>query len=278
MGEPQRDSGREICVSRKVKQRDLVIALVAYKPSPVDVARIAESLENLTPAVGYAVYVNCFSPGDGIERLFRGADLVLVNACNVGYGRAVNALAKQISCPGPYFAAANVDLYWQPGAIEALLGWLRAHSDVALAVPAICDEAGCSQRLCKHDPTILALASRRFLPEFLKPAWLKRYDSWYTMDEMKYDQIFECEYLSGCFMIFRSDVFSLIGGFDERYFLYLEDADITRSASSYGQCLHLPVAKIVHRWGRGSHVSAKLTIVNLVSAWIYFRKWGLRWW
>jgi GT2 family glycosyltransferase len=97
------------------------------------------------------------------------------------------------------------------------------------------------------------------------------------MAHKDYETVFDVPYLSGCCMLIASDAFSRIGGFDDRFFLYLEDADITRRLASLGQAVHLPVASVVHHWGRGNHRSKRLTLVNLHSAWIYFRKWGLAW-
>ena len=79
-------------------------------------------------------------------------------------------------------------------------------------------------------------------------------------------------------MLARSDAFQRVGGFDERYFLYLEDADLTRSLAQQGRCVHLPVAGVVHGWGRGNYRNLRLMVVNLISAWRYFAKWGLSLW
>ena len=79
-------------------------------------------------------------------------------------------------------------------------------------------------------------------------------------------------------MLIRSDAFCRSGGFDERYFLYLEDADLTRTLSRYGRCVHLPVASVIHAWGRGNYGNLRLMAVNLSSAWLYFRKWGWSLW
>ena len=81
------------------------------------------------------------------------------------------------------------------------------------------------------------MLSRRFLPDNLKPLWLRNYDKWYIMSNKDYNAIFDAPYLSGCCMVIRTSSFISIGGFDERYFLYLEDADITRSLSG-SSCLH----------------------------------------
>ena len=125
---------------------------------------------------------------------------------------------------------------------------------------------------------MLGLFSRRFLPNGLKPGWLKRYDRWYEMADQNYEEVFEAPYLSGCCMLIRSEAFRRAGGFDERYFLYLEDADLTRSLARDGRCVHLPVASVVHGWGRGNYSNLGLMAVNLTSAWHYFRKWGWALW
>ena len=78
-------------------------------------------------------------------------------------------------------------------------------------------------------------------------------------------------------MIVQTDAFFRCGGFDERYFLYLEDADLSRSLCQYGQCVHLPIESVVHTWGKGNYKKLSLVLVNLQSAWIYFTKWGFKW-
>jgi GT2 family glycosyltransferase len=261
-----------------VPQRQLLLLLVAYHPSPLEVQQLQACLADLTPDVGYAVVVNDYQPGEAVEQLADRADLFLTNRDNPGYGRAVNRLVVRLGQLPPYIGVLNTDLSWQPGTFEQLLAWLQQHPGVNLAVPQILDEAGTPQKLCKQHPTVLGLFSRRFLPEWLKPNWLKHYDRWYVMADQNYQDVFEASYLSGCCMLIRSDAFRRAGGFDERYFLYLEDADLTRSLAFEGRCVHLPVAGVVHGWGRGNYRNLGLMAVNLASAWNYFRKWGWALW
>lgn len=258
--------------------RQLLLLLVAYHPSPEEVDQLQACLSALPDQVGYAVVVNDYLPGEAVEQLADGADCFLPNADNPGYGRAVNRLVAQLEEIPSYLGVLNTDLAWAAGTFEQLLGWLQQHPDVSLAVPQILDGAGMPQKLCKRHPTVLGLFSRRFLPDWLKPAWLKRYDRWYVMADQDYQQLFEVPYLSGCCMLMCSDAFRRVGGFDERYFLYLEDADLTRSMAREGQCVHLPVAAVVHNWGRGNYGSLRLMLVNLTSAWRYFNKWGWALW
>jgi GT2 family glycosyltransferase len=258
-----------------------ILIFVAYHASAEEVARLASCLSSLSPHIGYAVVSNDHRPGEPIEDLRFGASCFITNQNNVGYGRAINQavheLEKRDALP-PYIGALNTDLAWKSGCFEDILSWLGNHQDVVMAVPQLTDEHGTVQALCKPDPTILGLFSRRFIPSSLKPKWLRRYDNWYVMSERDYSQIIDVPYLSGCCMIMRSDIFQAVGGFDEKFFLYLEDADISRKFRAYGRTIHLPITSVIHHWGRGNHRSRRLTLVNFHSIWIYFGKWGWRFW
>lgn len=259
-------------------KRQLLLLLVAYHPSSSEVVKLLNCLSKMSSDVGYAVVVNDYQPGEAVDQLREGADHFLTNSDNPGYGRAANRLVGQIGDIPPYLGVLNTDLSWISGTFETILSWLELHPDVCLAAPQILDEEGIPQKLCKQHPTLLGLLSRRFLLDRFKPAFLKSYDRWYVMSDKNYQDMFEVPYLSGCCMLMRSDLFISIGGFDERYFLYLEDADLTRSMAQYGRCVHLPVASVIHNWGRGNYQSLFLMIVNILSAWHYFRKWGLSLW
>lgn len=261
-----------------MKQRDLLLLFVAYHPSEVDVQQLLACLSLLPDRLGYAVVVNDHQPGEAVEQLAAGADAFLCNVDNPGYGRAVNRLVAHLGALPPYIGVLNTDLSWQPGTFERLLSWLQGNPDVSLAVPQILNPAGEAQTLCKQHPTVLGLMSRRFVAKRCKPRWLRRYDRWYVMANQDTQCVLDVPYLSGCCMLIKAEAFQRVGGFDERYFLYLEDADLTRSLARTGRCVHLPVASVVHGWGRGNYRSLRLMLVNLISAWRYFRKWGWAWW
>ncbi len=260
------------------KCRKLLLLVVIYRPSAEDLQRLLTSLSVLSSEVGYALVVNDYFKSPNIEKLKASADFCLLNTENLGYGRAINQLVEKIDEMPEFLAILNQDLSWNLGTFEKLTSWMDCHPDISLAVPRIENRKGKMETLCKRNPTILALFSRRFVPQLLKPIWLKQYDKWYEMLDFDYSKVFECEYLSGCCMLVRSEKFCRVGGFDQDYFLYLEDADFTRKISAIGRCVHLPIATVVHGWGRGNHRNFLLTIVNLVSAWIYFRKWGFVFW
>jgi GT2 family glycosyltransferase len=265
--------------SLQPKGQDAVLVFVAFHPGPIEVERLASCLKHLSPRIVYAIVSNEHRDGEPIEALRTGAACFITNRHNPGYGRAVNQAVAELKKRGvlpAYIGALNTDLAWEEGCFERLLDWLFKHQDVVLAVPKLVDREGVVQHLCKPDPTLLGLFSRRFIPERLKPTWVKQYDLWYVMAQKDYNSVLDVPYLSGCCMLMKSKTFLNVGGFDERFFLYLEDADITRAFRSHGRTIHLPITSVVHHWGRGNHKNHWLTLVNFHSAWVYFNKWGWR--
>jgi GT2 family glycosyltransferase len=260
-----------------VQKRRLILIIVAYHPASGEVHRLRSCLQELGDDIGYVVVANDYRQSEPVDLLAEQADLFIRSPDNLGYGAAVNYGLSKLTEKPDYIAALNTDLSWQHATFESIIQWLDLNPDVSLATPAIVDQRQQIQYLCKRNPTILALFSRRFWPKRLKPAWLRRYDDWYVMLDHDYSTVFSAPYLSGCCMVMRCNLFIQAGGFDETYFLYLEDADLTRSMSRYGQCVHFPDASVVHDWGRGNYRSVFLALVNLKSAWTYFLKWGLSW-
>jgi GT2 family glycosyltransferase len=256
-----------------------LLIFVAYHPSETEVLRLQSCLALLPQDFGYAVIANDYRPGEAVDSLRKGAALFVLSKVNSGYGRAINQVVRTLTIQEKlpeFIGALNMDLAWAEGTFATLVDWLADHPDVSLAVPQLLDMEGRPQSLCKQHPTLLGLISRRFIPERLKPAWLRNYDGWYVMAGYDYSQVMDVPYLSGCCMLMKSSAFLAVGGFDESFFLYLEDADLTRRMALMGRTVHLPEASVSHYWGRGNHRSKRLTLVNFHSAWIYFRKWGIR--
>lgn len=259
-------------------KRDLVLLFVSYHTPIREVDKLEACLALLPENIGFAVVVNDHRFGEPIERLSKKADCFLLNSDNPGYGVAANRLVSELKDLPNYIGILNTDLSWKPGTFNTLFRWLSLNKGVVLAVPQIVNPSGEIQFLCKQNPTVLGLFSRRFIPERVKPEFLRRYDKWYVMAHRNYQEPFEVDYLSGCCMLIRTDAFVKIGGFDSGFFLYLEDADITRSLAKEGRCIHLPIASVIHNWGKGNYARIGLIIVNLASAWHYFWKWGWSLW
>ena len=81
-------------------------------------------------------------------------------------------------------------------------------------------------------------------------------------------------YLSGCFMLLRTSTLEDVGLFDERFFLYPEDIDLTRRIHKKYKTLFYPYVSVIHEYGRGSYKSMKLLYFHIVNMCRYFNKWG----
>jgi len=262
--------------SRDEDAKKVFIAIVAYHPESEEVSRLEECLDRLGKGISYGVLANDHKGEEAVDRLSRSAAVFIRSKENLGYGRAANMLYREMRCTPEYFCIINTDVNWEEGSIEKAIDWLDRNKNVSLAVPKITDMNGDIEYLCKRDPTVLAMISRRFIPLHMKPKILKKYDDWYRMMDKDYGTCFEADYLSGCFMIARTACYANIGGFDEDYFLYLEDADLTRRMKAEGRTVHLPFVSVQHMWGKGNYKKLSLTIENIKSCIIYFRKWGLK--
>jgi hypothetical protein len=150
---------------------------------------------------------------------------------------------------------------------------MDARRTVGLIMPKVIYPDGATQHLCKLLPTPLDVVLRRFAPGALQRLTRERMER-YELRAMDTDQPAEVPFLSGCFMFTRRSVLNLLGGFDERYFLYMEDIDLCRRFSAVSRLLYWPSVSVTHEHQRGSHKSMKLMFRHVRAAIVYFNKWG----
>jgi GT2 family glycosyltransferase len=81
-------------------------------------------------------------------------------------------------------------------------------------------------------------------------------------------------YLSGCFMLLRQSALQEIGLFDERFFMYPEDIDLTRRMAERYETIYFPEVSVVHEHGAASYKSVRMLIVHVYNLVKYFNKWG----
>ena len=148
---------------------DITLLIVAYHPSQNEVLRLKSCLDSLPSNISYAVAVNDYVPADFIDLLELDSEFFLRITENIGYGRAINRLFLEGGIKSEYIGILNTDLSWRVGTFEAIHDFLQNNSDVSLLAPQILGEHGEVHMLCKRSPTVLAMFSRRFLPNSLKP-------------------------------------------------------------------------------------------------------------
>lgn len=87
----------------------------------------------------------------------------------------------------------------------------------------------------------------------------------------------EIEFCTGSFSAVRTRTFRAVGGFDEKYFMYVEDADLTQKMRTQGKAYLVPQFTAIHAWHRAAHRSLKPALWQTGNLLRYFSKWGFRW-
>jgi len=201
--------------------------------------------------------------------------IYIFNNANLGYGKAHNiALRKSIEENIPYHLVLNPDVYFEKGVLEELYNFMESNKDVGLVMPKVLYPNANIQYLCKLLPSPLDLFERRFLNFGPLKNFLEKRNKIYELEFSNYDKIMEVPYLSGCFMFIRTEVLKEVGLFDERFFMYLEDTDLSRRIHMIAKTIYYPYVHIYHKYEKGSYKNLKLLSYNILSTFKYFNKYG----
>ncbi len=195
-------------------------------------------------------------------------------SANVGFGAAHNlALRALDATDAAYHLMVNPDILFEADVLAELLRVMDERPEVVRVMPRVRFPDGREQHLCKLLPTPADFALRRFLPGALQGLVQGRLDR-YELKGLGDGPSTAVPFLSGCFVLARWSVLRAIGGFDDRYFLYMEDVDLCRRMRTHGPLLYWPAVHVTHGYHRGSHVSTRLMLAHLRSCVTYYNKWG----
>ncbi len=181
---------------------------------------------------------------------------------NIGFGAAHNKIIEKVD--SDYHFIVNPDITVSDDVFANIVDYMEAHPDVAMCAPDILNTDGTRQYLPKSKPTFRRLFLGRLS---------KKVRSEYVWRDREITAPCDVDFCSGCFLCVRTSVFKKLGGFDERYFMYLEDADLTLRVKSLGRTVFLPDIKVTHIWERGSHKNIKLLLLHTASCVKFLRKW-----
>jgi GT2 family glycosyltransferase len=253
----------------------LNISIVLYHNREEQIKKAIESVLNTD--LNITLYLVDNSSTNSLRELERIDKRIvyIFNNSNLGFGKAHNiALKKSIEKNIPYHLVLNPDVYFEKGVLEELYDFMENNKDVGLVMPKVLYPNGNIQYLCKLLPTPLDLFGRRFLNFGPFKKIVEKRNEVYELRFTGYDKIMEVPYLSGCFMFIRVEVLKKVGLFDERFFMYLEDTDLSRRIHKVAKTVYYPYVHIYHGYGKGSYKSLKLLYYHIKSAIKYFNKYG----
>ena len=221
------------------------------------------------------------SPIDKIRKnllTFKKVNYIFTNK-NLGFSKGHN-LSKKYLEKSKYHLILNPDIILdEKNLFKNILNFLDINKDIAMVQPLIYNYQNDNvQYLCKKNPSLLIQLIRGFFRKYIeKIPLLYKYNFNYEMRNVAYSNlIVESTYLSGAFMLCRTEILDRVNWFDERFFMYLEDADLTRRLSKFGKCVHHPFFKVRHVWAKGSRNSNYLRMIACISFVKYSLKWGFK--
>lgn len=168
---------------------------------------------------------------------------------NAGYGAGHNQARERY--PADIHLILNPDVAVAPDALWRGLEYLRDHPQTALVCPRGEAGDGSPAHLSKRLPTVLVLVLRAFAPAPVQPLFAGRLARYEMHDVHAAGRPAAVPLASGCFMLIRGAALQAVGGFDERYFLYFEDFDLSLRLAGQGAVEYLP-AMVVRHYGGGS--------------------------
>lgn len=234
---------------------ELTVVTVTYSPGP-HLDRFLASLAHATDRSVTVVMADNGStdgaPEEALER-YPNARLLRTGG-NLGYGSAVNrAVAQYVEDSEPggpeFFVVANPDVQWGPRSIDLMLEAAQRWPVAGSLGPLIRDPDGTIYPSARHQPSLV----RGGMHAVVSPVWKSNpWTAAYRQERMQPSER-PVGWLSGSCLLLRKAAFDEIGGFDERYFMYMEDVDLgDRLARAGFQNVYVPAAEILHDKGHAT--------------------------
>ena len=191
---------------------------------------------------------------------------------NLGYGAAHNIeLRRSLSkADVDYHLVINSDVHFPPDVIGRIVNHMDSNADIGQLIPRTVYPDGREQEVVRMLPTPLDLIFRRFLPDRMTAKRNRRY----LLAFRDHTKEINVPYHQGSFMFLRTEALRLVGLFDERFFMYPEDIDLTRRIHRHFRTVFWPGATIVHAHRAASYRSLRMLRIHMVNMIRYFNKWG----
>lgn len=214
---------------------------------------------------------------DYLKDMHKKGEITLVHAgANLGYGRANNLGAKYAK--GKYLLILNPDVSVESDTMQRMVDYMEGHHDIGILGPQLYFFNGQIQDSCRRFMRPFDLVIKRTFLRNIK--FLKKRVDEYVMTNYDHKETAEVDLVTGaCFMALKA-AFEKVHGFDERYFLFMEDADLCRKIWEAGfKVVYYPPARALHYHKRlsGGNIfwllRQRVFWIHLSSAIKYFWKW-----
>lgn len=188
---------------------------------------------------------------------------------NIGFGAGHNKVLPIIN--SKYHAIVNPDVILKDDVFSSIIEYMENTENVGMVIPRIVDENGELQKVYRKELTVFDMFIRMFCSGLFKRRQAK-----HTLQDKDYTKTFQVPFGQGSFLVIRTELFRELEGFDDGFFMYIEDADLCKRVNQKTRLMYFPGAEVIHKWEKGSHKSKTLFKYHLNSMLYYFKKWGIK--
>jgi len=194
------------------------------------------------------------------------------NPSNPGFGASHNvAIQKAMDLGSKYHFIVNPDIFFEDNVIATMVEYMGNDNTIGMMMPQVLNDDGSIQNLPKLLPSPFSI----FWRKFKKPVKAyQRFINKYELREVPKKIIYNAPVLSGCFTLLSLDAVEKIGMYDDKFFMYFEDWDLSRRMHKYYKTIYFPKVSVVHEYESGANKNPKLFRIFVNSAITYFNKWG----
>ena len=194
------------------------------------------------------------------------------NPSNPGFGASHNlAMEKAMESGSNYHFIVNPDIYFEGDVITPMIEYMANDSSIGMIMPQILNEDGTIQNLPKLLPSPISMLKRKIKKP--KKAY-EKFINQYELRNISKEIIYNAPVLSGCFTLLNLEAVKKIGMYDDAFFMYFEDWDLSRRMHQKYKTIYFPKVSVVHEYESGANKSSKLFKIFVNSAITYFNKWG----
>lgn len=193
---------------------------------------------------------------------------------NLGYSGGNNFVLGRLK--SDYHIVINPDVTVKADALARAVEYLNQHDDIAMLSPKIVNGA-IVQHVVKDYPDCLTLALRYLDIPFLNNMFPARL-AHYQREDLSNTGCSNVSLVGGCFLFVRTSLFRSLGGFDDRFFMYFEDYDLSIRLKELGRIVYLPAVEITHLGGYVGKKSIRHHVYFSISALKFFTHHGWRLW
>ncbi|HJD00614.1 MAG TPA: glycosyltransferase family 2 protein [Candidatus Dwaynia gallinarum] len=191
----------------------------------------------------------------------------IVNNCNLGFGKANNIALQNAN--GTFFVICNPDILLIENSFNKIIPYMREHPSVGAIIPKLIDKNHKIEPIYRRELTVFDVFIRYFHPFNI----FSKRRAYHIMQDKDYSKPFRVPFGQGSFLVVRTKLMKQLKGFDERYFMYVEDADLCKRINQVSILQYFPYTSVIHLWKRGSHQNLKLMKWHIEAMIKYFRKW-----